>query len=126
MKSCQYTNFCILPNNVLCTGEYNERLVSIEIRHLLLSQKRLWHRNATKIAHYFTSSYVGILITPEVVPFPSHCLMFLFGGVGGTVACESALRSAGTLLSRVRAPPSAPRPVGGPKSLKSPCCGLAI
>ncbi|GFO47225.1 hypothetical protein PoB_007373000 [Plakobranchus ocellatus] len=25
------------------------------------------------------------------------------GGVGGTVACESALRSAGTLLSRVRA-----------------------
>ncbi|GFO01598.1 hypothetical protein PoB_002810300, partial [Plakobranchus ocellatus] len=31
-------------------------------------------------------------------------------GVGGTVACESALRSAGTLLSRVRAPPSAPRP----------------
>ncbi|GFN91784.1 hypothetical protein PoB_001829000 [Plakobranchus ocellatus] len=36
------------------------------------------------------------------------------GGVGGTVACESALRSAGTLLSRVRAPPSAPRPDGGP------------
>ncbi|GFO08812.1 hypothetical protein PoB_003531700 [Plakobranchus ocellatus] len=32
----------------------------------------------------------------------------------GTVACESALRSAGTLLSRVRAPPSAPRPDGGP------------
>ncbi|GFN79964.1 hypothetical protein PoB_000647000 [Plakobranchus ocellatus] len=35
-------------------------------------------------------------------------------GVGGTVACESALRSAGTLLSRVRAPPSAPRPDEGP------------
>ncbi|GFN76473.1 hypothetical protein PoB_000297900 [Plakobranchus ocellatus] len=34
--------------------------------------------------------------------------------VGGTVACESTLRSAGTLLSRVRAPPSAPRPDGGP------------
>ncbi|GFN99542.1 hypothetical protein PoB_002604800 [Plakobranchus ocellatus] len=29
-------------------------------------------------------------------------------GVSDTVACESALRSAGTLLSRVRAPPSAP------------------
>ncbi|GFO29893.1 hypothetical protein PoB_005639800 [Plakobranchus ocellatus] len=29
------------------------------------------------------------------------------GGVGSTVACESALRSAGTLLSRVRAPPGA-------------------
>ncbi|GFN82652.1 carboxyl-terminal pdz ligand of neuronal nitric oxide synthase protein-like [Plakobranchus ocellatus] len=35
-------------------------------------------------------------------------------GRGGTVACESALRSAGTLLSQVRAPPSAPRPDGGP------------
>ncbi|GFO32559.1 hypothetical protein PoB_005906400 [Plakobranchus ocellatus] len=29
-------------------------------------------------------------------------------GVGGTVASESALRSAGTLLSRVRAPPRRP------------------
>ncbi|GFO35959.1 hypothetical protein PoB_006246400, partial [Plakobranchus ocellatus] len=36
------------------------------------------------------------------------------GGIGGTVACESALRSAGTLLSRVRAPSSAHRPDGGP------------
>ncbi|GFN97223.1 hypothetical protein PoB_002372900 [Plakobranchus ocellatus] len=42
------------------------------------------------------------------------------GGVGGTVADESALRSAGTLLSRVRAPPPAPWPDGGPESLRSP------
>ncbi|GFO45014.1 acetylcholine receptor subunit alpha [Plakobranchus ocellatus] len=49
-----------------------------------------------------------------------------FGGVGGTVASESALRSAGTLLSRVRAPPPAPWPDGGPESLRSPCWGLAI
>ncbi|GFO03191.1 hypothetical protein PoB_002969600 [Plakobranchus ocellatus] len=41
-------------------------------------------------------------------------------------ASESALRSAGTLLSRVRTPPPAPWPDGGPKSLRSPCCGLAI
>ncbi|GFN95647.1 hypothetical protein PoB_002215300 [Plakobranchus ocellatus] len=47
-------------------------------------------------------------------------------GVGSTVACESALRSAGTLLSRVRAPLPAPWPDGGPESLRSPCCGLAI
>ncbi|GFO44625.1 hypothetical protein PoB_007113000 [Plakobranchus ocellatus] len=47
-------------------------------------------------------------------------------GVGGTVASESALRSAGTLLSRIRAPPPAPWPYGGPESLRSPCCGLAI
>ncbi|GFO47061.1 Amp deaminase [Plakobranchus ocellatus] len=32
------------------------------------------------------------------------------GGVGGSVVSESALIPAGTLLSRVRAPPSAPRP----------------
>ncbi|GFO16771.1 hypothetical protein PoB_004327600 [Plakobranchus ocellatus] len=43
------------------------------------------------------------------------------GGVGGTVASESALRSAGTFLSRVRAPPPAPWPDGGPESLRSPC-----
>ncbi|GFO18614.1 hypothetical protein PoB_004511900 [Plakobranchus ocellatus] len=45
--------------------------------------------------------------------------------VGGTVASESALRSTGTLLSRVRAQPPAPWPDGGPESLKSPC-GQAI
>ncbi|GFN79956.1 hypothetical protein PoB_000646200 [Plakobranchus ocellatus] len=32
------------------------------------------------------------------------------GGVGGTVARESAVRSAGTVLSRVRAPPPASWP----------------
>ncbi|GFN99380.1 hypothetical protein PoB_002588600 [Plakobranchus ocellatus] len=48
------------------------------------------------------------------------------GAVSGTVVCESALRSAETLLSQVRAPPSAPRPDGGPYSLRSPCCGLPI
>ncbi|GFO40051.1 hypothetical protein PoB_006655600 [Plakobranchus ocellatus] len=47
-------------------------------------------------------------------------------GVDGTVASESALRSAQTLLSRVRAPPPAPWPDRGPESLRSPCCGLAI
>ncbi|GFO19647.1 Williams-Beuren syndrome chromosomal region 27 protein [Plakobranchus ocellatus] len=47
-------------------------------------------------------------------------------GVDGTVASESALRSAGNLLSQVRAPPPAPWPDGGPESQRSPCCGLAI
>ncbi|GFO00670.1 hypothetical protein PoB_002717500 [Plakobranchus ocellatus] len=47
-------------------------------------------------------------------------------GVGSTVACKSALRSARTLLSRVRAQLLAPWPDGGPESLRSPCCGLAI
>ncbi|GFO01436.1 hypothetical protein PoB_002794100 [Plakobranchus ocellatus] len=47
------------------------------------------------------------------------------GGVGGTVVSESALRSAGTLLSRIRAPLAAPWPDEGPKSLRSSCCGLA-
>ncbi|GFO12227.1 hypothetical protein PoB_003873200 [Plakobranchus ocellatus] len=48
------------------------------------------------------------------------------GGVGGTLASESALRSAGTFLSRVRAPLPAPWPDGGPESLRSPYCGLAL
>ncbi|GFN95797.1 hypothetical protein PoB_002230300 [Plakobranchus ocellatus] len=38
----------------------------------------------------------------------------LGGRVGGTVASESALRSAGTLLSQVLASPSALQPDGGP------------
>ncbi|GFO31479.1 sodium-independent sulfate anion transporter [Plakobranchus ocellatus] len=37
---------------------------------------------------------------------------------------QSALRSAGTLLSRVGAQSSAPWPDGGPESLRSPCGGL--
>ncbi|GFO33422.1 hypothetical protein PoB_005992700 [Plakobranchus ocellatus] len=42
------------------------------------------------------------------------------------VASESALRSTGTLLSRVAAPQPAPCPDEGPESLRSPCSGLAI
>ncbi|GFO41756.1 hypothetical protein PoB_006826100 [Plakobranchus ocellatus] len=47
-------------------------------------------------------------------------------GVCGTVASESALRSAGTILLRVQATLPAPWPDGGPENLRSPCCGLAI
>ncbi|GFO26219.1 CGG triplet repeat-binding protein 1 [Plakobranchus ocellatus] len=39
-------------------------------------------------------------------------------GVGGSVVSESALGSAGTLLSRFRAPPPAPWPDAGPESLR--------
>ncbi|GFN86248.1 hypothetical protein PoB_001275400 [Plakobranchus ocellatus] len=46
--------------------------------------------------------------------------------IGGRAASESTLRSARTLLSRVRAPPSVPRPDRVPESLKSLCSGLAI
>ncbi|GFN75220.1 hypothetical protein PoB_000172600 [Plakobranchus ocellatus] len=51
--------------------------------------------------------------------------MYLWG-VGGTVASKSTLRSAGILLSRVQAPPPAPRPDGGPENLRSPYCGQAV
>ncbi|GFO07444.1 hypothetical protein PoB_003394900 [Plakobranchus ocellatus] len=57
---------------------------------------------------------------------PLQNLMRLKGGVGGTVDSESALRSEGTLLSRVRAPPSTPWPDVGPEGLSSPFCKLAI
>ncbi|GFO20027.1 hypothetical protein PoB_004653200 [Plakobranchus ocellatus] len=56
---------------------------------------------------YFTNK--SILVRNRINGGPDS-----FGGVDGTVASESALRSAGTLLSWVRAPPSAPRPDGGP------------
>ncbi|GFO15663.1 hypothetical protein PoB_004216800 [Plakobranchus ocellatus] len=46
-------------------------------------------------------------------------------GVGGTMDSMPALRSAETLLSRIRAPPRVSRPDIGPVSLKSPCCELA-
>ncbi|GFN96179.1 misshapen-like kinase 1 [Plakobranchus ocellatus] len=49
-----------------------------------------------------------------------------YGQVYKIIKEQSALRSAGTLLSRVRAPLPAPWPDGGPESLRSPCCGLAI
>ncbi|GFO32241.1 hypothetical protein PoB_005874600 [Plakobranchus ocellatus] len=42
------------------------------------------------------------------------------------MAGVSALRSSGTLLSRVRAPPPATWPDRGPEILRSPCCGMAI
>ncbi|GFO33929.1 hypothetical protein PoB_006043400 [Plakobranchus ocellatus] len=48
------------------------------------------------------------------------------GGVGGTVDSESVLRSAGTLLLRVRASPMAPWPDGGPETLRSLDCGQAM
>ncbi|GFO02084.1 hypothetical protein PoB_002858900 [Plakobranchus ocellatus] len=48
--------------------------------------------------------------------FANMLKAFIVRGVGGTVASESALRSAGTLLSRVRAPPPAPWPDGGPEA----------
>ncbi|GFN89730.1 contactin [Plakobranchus ocellatus] len=42
------------------------------------------------------------------------CVCILLRGVGGTVDSESAPKSAGTLLLRVRAPSPAPWPDGGP------------
>ncbi|GFO50524.1 hypothetical protein PoB_007702900 [Plakobranchus ocellatus] len=47
-------------------------------------------------------------------------------GVGGTVDCESTLKSAGTPLSRVRALPPVLLPDVGPESLGSSCCRLVI
>ncbi|GFO21302.1 hypothetical protein PoB_004780700 [Plakobranchus ocellatus] len=69
---------------------------------------------------------------PSLWTFPSHS-PFVMGetvrvkrGVSGTGVSESALRSAGTLLSRVQAPPPAPWPDKGSENLRSSSCGLAI
>ncbi|GFO11444.1 hypothetical protein PoB_003794900 [Plakobranchus ocellatus] len=65
------------------------------------------------------------LFREQVVYYLQQGLWGLVEGVGGTVASESVLRSAGTLLSRVRVPPPAPWPDGGSESLRrSPCCEL--
>ncbi|GFN80855.1 hypothetical protein PoB_000736100 [Plakobranchus ocellatus] len=50
---------------------------------------------------------------PEMAAIPSLIPNILIWSVGGTVASESALRSAGTVLSRDQAPPSATRPNQG-------------
>ncbi|GFO08015.1 hypothetical protein PoB_003452000 [Plakobranchus ocellatus] len=57
-----------------------------------------------------------------------ECLLasLVLWGIGGSVDSESALRSAGTLQSRVQAPPPVPWPDGGPESLRSPCCEQAM
>ncbi|GFO20303.1 hypothetical protein PoB_004680800 [Plakobranchus ocellatus] len=47
-----------------------------------------------------------------------HIILLPHVGLDGTADSESALRSAGTLLPRVRAPPPALLPDGGPESLR--------
>ncbi|GFO13774.1 hypothetical protein PoB_004027900 [Plakobranchus ocellatus] len=68
----------------------------------------------------------NIRLHTEVQARKTHPIVVKRDLPGSTVACESALRSAGTLLSRVRAPLPASWPDGGPESLRSSCCGLAI
>ncbi|GFO22083.1 hypothetical protein PoB_004858800 [Plakobranchus ocellatus] len=62
----------------------------------------------------FAPSHLPNLPRAVLVPRSSNW------GVSGTVANESALRSVGSILSQVRAPPPAPRPEGGTESLRSP------
>ncbi|GFO14253.1 replication factor c subunit 2 [Plakobranchus ocellatus] len=64
-----------------------------------------------------------IIILDEADRFVIYSLLM---DVGGTVDSESALRSPGTYLLLIRASPPVPWPDGGPESLRSPCCGLAI
>ncbi|GFO17874.1 hypothetical protein PoB_004437900 [Plakobranchus ocellatus] len=47
-------------------------------------------------------------------------------GVSDTMVSDPTLKSAGIFVSGVRAPPSATWPDGGPQSLRSSCCELAM
>ncbi|GFN96429.1 hypothetical protein PoB_002293500 [Plakobranchus ocellatus] len=76
------------------------------------------HKNQTKTKPYLSTIY-WIIISLAFLLLISPSLI-IFGGVHGSMANEFALRSAGTLLSRVRAPPRVPRPHGGRQSLRSP------
>ncbi|GFO07759.1 dual specificity protein phosphatase [Plakobranchus ocellatus] len=75
--------------------------------------------------HTLQSNVAGVVRYkfPYKSSYVIHCEDWF---VGSTVASESALKSAGTFLSLVRAPPPAPWPDGGLESLRSPSCGLAI
>ncbi|GFO14351.1 hypothetical protein PoB_004085600 [Plakobranchus ocellatus] len=79
--------------------------------------------NDTAVSMLNTEKINALLTSVELENLFNYLLS---GSVGSTVAIESALRPAGTFLPRVRAPPPAPWPDGGPESLRSPGCGLAI
>ncbi|GFN86252.1 hypothetical protein PoB_001275800 [Plakobranchus ocellatus] len=92
-----------------------------------LRQKSLCRSQAGITILCATNTPIKQRISPtRITSATANSAAFQCGGVGGIVDSESALRSAGTLLSRVRAPLSAPWPDGGSESLRSPCCGLAI
>ncbi|GFO26409.1 hypothetical protein PoB_005291400 [Plakobranchus ocellatus] len=61
---------------------------------------------------------IGLPVQSSKPSFQSLCTG-KFWNVGGSVVGESALRSVGTFLSRVRVPTPAPWPDGGPKGLRS-------
>ncbi|GFO15345.1 hypothetical protein PoB_004185000 [Plakobranchus ocellatus] len=71
---------------------------------------------------------VGQLATIQEVrgsipsPAPTQILHFrAYREIGGSADSIPALISSGIFLSRVQAPPPAPRPDRGPKRLRSPC-----
>ncbi|GFO49608.1 hypothetical protein PoB_007611300 [Plakobranchus ocellatus] len=59
-----------------------------------------------------------LTMTEKLLATASRTAPSLAQGVSGTVDSEFALKFAGTLLSRVRAPPPSPWPDGGPESLR--------
>ncbi|GFO08925.1 hypothetical protein PoB_003543000 [Plakobranchus ocellatus] len=112
---------------------------------LQISSKLLHHREAAGDPHIQDLRYIGrITITRNLIssftfsflisrlstlrqefippPHPSTTITsipVLFGSVGGKMDNESALRSAGTLLSQVRVPPPTHWSDGGSVSLNS-------
>ncbi|GFO31647.1 hypothetical protein PoB_005815200 [Plakobranchus ocellatus] len=107
--ACVQTWFC---SALSCRGDHSEG-------NFMKMQLRVTGQNAGNIVIKLTA-LCNRKILREVKTSTE------LGNVGGTVASESAVRSAGTLLSRVRVPPSTPWPDEGPESLRSPCCGWAI
>ncbi|GFO42330.1 DBH-like monooxygenase protein 1 homolog [Plakobranchus ocellatus] len=63
------------------------------------------------------------VLLPQIAAWAEDALV---KSTGGTVKRESAVRSAKTLLSWVRAPPLVPWPDRKPERLRSSCCALAI
>ncbi|GFO13268.1 hypothetical protein PoB_003977300 [Plakobranchus ocellatus] len=93
------------------------------------AQNRKANSRLTKFAYFsenqFNALPSGQCPSVRFVTVILCTIFFLMWGVDGTVDSESALRSVGALLSRIRAPPPASWPGGGPESLRSPY-GLAL
>ncbi|GFN80115.1 hypothetical protein PoB_000662100 [Plakobranchus ocellatus] len=89
-----------------------------------LGTNSLCHQLKTRLTNIFMNQNSSLCVPSSFSKAVSiYCRI---GAVGGTVDSESSLRSAGTLLSRVRVLPPAPWPDRGRESLRSPCCRLAI
>ncbi|GFN95072.1 hypothetical protein PoB_002157800 [Plakobranchus ocellatus] len=125
-KICgHFPSMVLISADRLCTRRLWRILKSQQLLQLhQLGTNSLCHQLKIKTTNIFMNQNNSLRVPSSFCMAVSiYCRI---GAVGGTVDSESSLRSAGTLLSRVRALPPAPWPDGRRESLRSPCFRLAI